>query len=262
MVGGINIGGLLYSLLKPIARLCVRRGVKFQDLLDSAKLAMLHAAQEELAEKGSAQSVSKLSVVSGLQRSDINKRINQKSSHSKERSLLARVIGLWSESADFIDDRGAPRALSLEGKNSEFHTLIGRVSRELNPYAVLFELERSKLAVREGENLRLVSQSYIAEADVEEAARMLCGDIEDLIRAVEENTFNKPATPNLHLKVQFDNIAQDAVAEIKKHLLKEGADFIQRTQHYLARFDKDLNTALATKKGGARIALGVFSVDD
>ena len=63
----------LTLLLKPFARFCVRRSLKFQDLLGAMKIAFIEVAQQELREQGLVESVSKLSAMTGLQRSDIDK---------------------------------------------------------------------------------------------------------------------------------------------------------------------------------------------
>lgn len=168
------------------------------------------------------------------------------------------MIGQWSNNPQFRDKTGRPRALTFEGKSSEFAELIASVSRELNPYAVLFDLERTGTVEKVDGRLSLLSAIYISAADLRTSMTFLANDLSELISAVEENVFDQPEVPNLHLKVHYDNLAQDELPALKRWLLKEGSEFTQRVQRHLSKFDKDINPALAKKPGGGRISMAVF----
>lgn len=131
------------------------------------------------------------------------------------------MIGQWSNNPQFRDKTGRPRALTYEGKSSEFAELIASVSRELNPYAVLFDLERTGTVEKVDGRLSLLSAIYISAADLRTSITFLANDLSELISAVEENVFDQPEVPNLHLKVHYDNLAQDELPALKRWLLKE-----------------------------------------
>ncbi len=244
-------------LLKPFARFCVRRALKFQDLASAMKLALVEAAQVELRARGHAESISKLSAMTGLQRSDIDKILSSEG-HQRIASAHARVVGQWYSDPRFHDKKGNPRKLTCEGKTSEFAELTASVSRELNPYALLFDLERTGTVRKIDGQVELLSSLYISADDIHSAMTYLGNDLNELIRAVEENVFDKHSTPNLHLKLYYDNLTVEDLPALKEWILREGSTFIQHVQRHVSKFDKDINPTLAKRRGGGQLSLGVF----
>ena len=188
----------------PFAGLCVRRGVKIQDAIEALKAAYVKASQSELEKSGSSVNASKLSVMTGLQRRDIARLTSGESDQRGERSLLAKVIGQWRYDRRF-SAKQQPKALAFEGERSEFMRLVASVSRDLNPYTVLFELERLGAVRRCEGKLVLAVESYEPAGDAEEGLRLLAEDVGDLTGAVEENIFAREEVPNLHIKTEYDN---------------------------------------------------------
>jgi hypothetical protein len=79
---------------------------------------------------------------------------------------------------------------------------------------------------------------------------------------VEENIFERSSVPNLHIKTFYDNICVSEVENLKRWILKEGAEFHAKMRDYISRFDLDSNPQLFEKKGGARISVGTFSMSE
>ena len=244
-------------LLRPIVRFCLRRSLKIQDLLEAAKVAFVSLAEDEIAD--SKASTSKLSIMTGLHRRDVMRLWKEQRAPKNQGSLLTRVLGQWQQDRRFQTKQGKPRLLEYEGKESEFVDLVRSVSKDLNPYTVLFELERIGAVVRVGSNLKLVTTTYVPRGNLKESFSLLASDSEDLLSAVEENLVNTPAIPNLHIKTHYDNICEEFVPQIRNWFLDRGAAFHREAREFLAKFDKDLNPALAKHKGGVRAAVGTFS---
>ncbi len=249
----------MVMLLKPIAGFSRRRAIKYQEIQEALKQALVRVAQEELETNGIAISISKLSAMTGLQRPDVV-RLLAVESETPKRSILARVLGHWAGTRRFRDRDGRPRLLSYAGKHSDFWKLVLTVSRELNPYAVLFDLKRLGLVQEEKEGLRLISTITVDPKNVDHSLGLLAEDVQDLVAAVEENTFASPDVPNLHLRVQYDNIPPKELQKLRRWCLEEGSKFIARAQAQFARHDRDLNESLADLPGDGRVMLGVFAV--
>jgi len=246
-------------LLRPIARLCLRRSLKFQDFVVMAKRAFVYAAEEELKRAGIEGSMSRFSVMTGLQRPDIAAIRESAEEPLSSRSLISRIIGQWSSDRKYRDRAGKLRIISFEGRESEFSELVAAVSKELNSYAVIFELERLGLVEKTARGLKLLSSVYISADDMKTGLGMLAMDVNELVHAVESNLFDQPEVPHLHLHAHYDNICVEDLPKIRKWCLDEGSKFIHRVQQHLAKFDKDVNRKLARKKGGCRVTVGAFS---
>jgi hypothetical protein len=178
---------------------------------------------------------------------------------------MTRVIGAWCSDERF--SRGAKaRDLSIEGAESEFVTLVRGVSRDLNPATILFELERLRLVERHsdtnGDTIRLLWNSYQISGDVDDAYILLRRDIHALIEGVDSNIRQTNPVPNLHISTHFDNVSVEAEATIREWLLHKGAAFHAEIREFIGSFDKDINPARYSEKGGVRITVGSFSLSE
>ncbi len=255
------IFAVLPRLLRPLAKLCVRHGLKIQDLLEAAKRAMLAAAAEELASSGEKVNISRLSVMTGIQRKDINRIERTDTGDSEMESLMTKVIGMWQSHPDFINRARKPRGLRCDSGSSEFSRLVETVSKDVNSYTVLFELERLGIVERRGESVSLCSPALeVGEESVSQGLNLLAADTADLYSSVTENIFSRAEIPNLHIKTSYDNIVASGMDAVRDWILREGADFHARAREFISKFDKDLNPQLYQMPAGGRVVLGSFSL--
>jgi len=252
----------LQSLLLPLVNFCLRRALKFQDFSELAKRTFVQAAEAEMRRKGLAPSYLRLSVMTGLQRREVARILDTHGSLEKVENLTTRVIGRWASDRRFSDARGKPRVLEIEGKDSEFARLVHSVSKELNPYALLFELERLGSVTRVAGGAKLLMPSYESRGNAGESFEMLGEDVEDLVSAVEENVLFDPKNLNLHAKTTYDNIPVEFLPQIRSWLLQLGSKVHREARAYLSQFDKDISEKHRGKAGSARVVLGTFSRTD
>lgn len=245
---------ILLSILRPFVRFCIKRGIKVQDMVSALRALMQDEAKKILLEEGSPVSDSRVSAITGLHRKELRKK-NAPEPAGESKNLIHRVINQWRYDPKFSKSSGKSRALSV----AEFTKLVKTVSSDLNPYTVLYELEREEVLVRKDSKLTLKARVHITkEAD---HGFMLAGrDIYDLLGSVEENVLEDPDVPNLHLKTEYDNIASSDEDEIKKRLLEEGSLFHEKIRRFLAQFDRDLNRERKPREPAIRIGVGAFSV--
>lgn len=250
----------LVCLLYPVVRLALRHAVKFQDFEAVAKQAFLRAATEELQSSGSAVTASKLSVMTGIQRRDIRRIENsQPPSHG---DLITRVIGLWREGARFRGKNGRPRTLSFHSGAGEFVDLVQSVSSDLNPYTVLFELERARLAEQNEDGVSLLRPGY-QPADLAEGLRLLGKDSSDLHRVVEYNLFAGQQDRQLHIKTEYDNIPSDKLPLVREWFMEQGTQLHARARAFLSAHDIDVNPqakGLPPPETRLRAAIGTFAI--
>lgn len=249
---------MLAHLLRPIVRFCLNRSLKLQTFIEVAKHVFLEVANEQLAEHEKSATISRLSVATGVHRKDVERLMSGKTKAESGSDVLTRVVGQWQNDSRF-SRKGTPLPLSLEGGSGRFSLLVKSVSKEINPYTILFELERLGFVQRDGDLIVLVVAEYAPRRDPEEAFRLVSLDFADIIDAAERNTFRTSAA-DLHLTTRYDNISVEALPKIRKWVLDEGAKFHKKVRTYLSRFDKDMNPRLGSQVGGGRVSVGTFSV--
>ncbi|MCB0324728.1 MAG: hypothetical protein KDD69_14195 [Bdellovibrionales bacterium] len=251
----------LRSVLKPVVRLCLRRGLKLQALIEIAKEQFLEAAADEVSRAGEAPSASKISVMTGVHRKDVARFQQSPTPQRAESDVITRIIGQWQHDPRFQTQGGKPKTLTCQGTASEFAALVRSVSKELSVYPILFELERMNMVARRGNSVTLLKKTNIRRDNAVEGFRFLAEDADDLIAAVEENLATELKTPNLHIKTEFDQIPVEHLAQLRKWLLQEGTKFHLKVRKFLSQYDAEINPELKTSRTTefGRIAFGTFS---
>jgi hypothetical protein len=249
----------LTALLRPIAGLCLRHSLRIQEILECFKVALIAAAEDQLTRSGETITKSRLHVMTGIHRKDIDRLSDEERTTPKPLSLIPRIIGQWLGDKNFRASSGTPRTLSFEGDNSDFHRLVRSVSRELNPAAVLFELERTAIVERRKDGLKLLREGYAPADKIEHAFGVLAADCDDLMRTVEENIAGKEEIPNLHARTVFDNVHPESYEELRRWLMREGHELHRKARAMLSELDRDINPQITDRGHGVKVVLGTFS---
>lgn len=254
---------LLALLVRPLVKFCLRRSLFIHDLEELAKKAFVELASEEIRKTTTKINVSRISVLTGLYRKDVARILEGEGKTDAEQphSILGRVIGQWEQDRRFQTRQGEPRVLSCDGPDSEFRTLVEKVSKHVNSSTVLFELQRSGAVELTAKGAKLVRRSYSLRDDALDAFGILAQDIDTLIQAVEENVDTSQKITNLHIRTDFDNIYESDLPAVRKWLASEGRAFHKRARKFLARHDKDLGPERPLRdRAGASVTLTAFSL--
>ncbi len=250
------------ALLKPVLRFALARGVRIQELIELLKASVVEIAAQSLADAQREVSVNRISLMTGLHRNEVARfhRNGEVRDYSRM-NIVTRLINCWQQDSRFTTSRGKPRVLPFDGPESLFSRMVRSVSKDLNPYSVLFELERAGAARRTPRGVMLIMQVYVTK-DLQEGLQLLADDTQDLFRAVEGNLMQSEQSLNLHIKSEFDAIPRRFIPEIREWMLREGSLFHQKVREYLANFDQECNEKVKPDESTARVALGSFSITE
>jgi len=253
----------LRALILPLARFCLRNSLSIQDFYTQTKLAFLQAGEEEMVRAGKKVNVSRLSVLTGMYRGEIQKIYRDKEIPDQEpANVLGRVLGQWSHNKKFCGKNGQPRVLSYRGDNNEFKALCSKVSKTINPGTVLFELERRGLAKRTPRGLKHTRRMINLRDDPKKVYSHLGHELDGYLRAVEENIRPDNKIDNLHIHTEYDNVFLRDVPKIKNWLVQQGRFFHRKVRKFLSRYDRDFSPERAGSSdlAGATIQVGTFSL--
>lgn len=254
---------VLRYMLRPLVRFCLRHAKPLQEFVEVLKLVYVEIAIEELSRETRKINVSRLSVVTGVHRHDVERIFREKRPPiRKSAGLLARVTNRWETDSRFCNKAGAPRVLTIEGEDSEFRALVASVSKTLNAGTVLYGLLRAGAAEKTAKGLRLMRKPIYVSKDPAGAYEFLGRNLESLMEAAEENLVRNPDPKNLHIRTEFNNIFLAELPSIRAWLLREGRAFHAKARKFLSKFDGDLNlerTARGDAAGG-RVVLGAFGL--
>jgi hypothetical protein len=133
--------------MEPVARFLMRNGIDFKEFSDVSKTAFVEVASNDYGLRGRKTNISRTAVLTGLTRKEV-KRIRDELAASDTKSdprlgRPAQLLSVWHQHDDFVDRRGAPRDLEMEGP-AGFRELSRRVGGDVTPGALLTELKRSE----------------------------------------------------------------------------------------------------------------------
>ncbi|MFO0416962.1 MAG: DUF6502 family protein [Pseudomonadota bacterium] len=237
----IDSTSFIQAILRALVRWCLKRGVRSAQVEELVRRTFVVEARREIKAAQSEFSVSKVSVMTGLHRTEVSRLLAEEGEPPAQHDILNRVIGLWSSAKRYRAKDGSPRGLTHEGLGSEFAELVADVSKEVTHYPILFELERiGAIEYREG-TVNLVVKGYTPQQDAQYGLDLLTLDLMDLASAIESNIVKRHTEPSLHLRTSFDNIDPAKLDEVRAWLISKGADFQSEVRCYLASLDRDLD---------------------
>ena len=116
--GGKRVGNEILShiraesvrrLLRPLVRLFLRGSGRIQEFYEISKEVFADVAEEELERAGKRVTLSKLSIVTGLQRRDL-RRIHAEGNQARPQAKnpLGRIITQWAQDERFTTSAGKP----------------------------------------------------------------------------------------------------------------------------------------------------------
>lgn len=249
---------LIRILLRPIVKLCVKSGISIQELIEAAKNELVLEGAEQLERSSGTISGSRISIATGVSRREVSRILQRGELTTPVSNLMRRTLGQWEGDSRFTDEEGNARPLTYEGKKSEFWQLAKAVSSDVHPYSLMEEMERFGYLEKGDTHVEMrVPIAFLTDSP-ERVTDLLAKDLQSLIDSVSENVARKHDTKNLHLRTEYDNVANEDLSQIRSWLFEEGVKFHKRAREFLSQFDLDLNPN-ASRTGGAKVVLTAFS---
>lgn len=159
------------TVLRPLVRGLVRRGVQLPQIVEELKALYVDAARLEAAKSGRVTQ-SAISVMSGVHRKDV-KRLLEKTEDSPQppsaASMGSKLIGIWMGRAPFAAEDGSPRPLFEKRSDGQpsFEELVGEVSRDVRSRAVLDDWLRLNVVVKREDGLVELNTEAFATPEAE-----------------------------------------------------------------------------------------------
>ena len=260
----------LDRILRPLFRILLRNHMSFKAFTDVAKRTYVEVAANDFRIPGKKQSVSRVALLSGLTRKDVQRLLELEPATDEEAgeryNRAARVIAGWVRDPDFSDAQGNPRDLEISDAGPKgaatFADLVRRYSGDIPYRAVLDELLRVEAAERTSEDkIRLNSRAYVPQGADTDKINILGTDVSDLVATIDHNIHRRDAPARFQRKVMYDNVPAEALEEFRKLSAKQAQQLIEHLDKWLARHDRDANPA-ATGTGRMRTGLGIYYFEE
>lgn len=189
--------GALQSLLAPLARLVVARGVPWAVLEELLKQAVVRAADEAHPGLLPHRKVSRVSTATGINRREVTRLIQvlregRAGEPPPRRSLASEVFTHWQTDPTFRDAQGQPLTLPrhppADGGVS-FEALAQAVTRDVHPRSLLDELVRLGLAQWDeaADTVALSRDAFVPRGDTARMLQFLGANVGDHFAAAVDN---------------------------------------------------------------------------
>jgi hypothetical protein len=253
--------------LRPIVRQLLRHGVTYGTFSQLAKRVYYQVASEEFALPQRKQSDSRVALITGLTRRDVAalREVDGEVLPDLDAHLATRLIDRWTTDKRYLTDTGNPRQLALESRRSNdpsFTHLVREVGGDIPPRALLDELIRVNcVELQATRTVRLLQKAYIPASDSPERIEMMGEDVGEFASVIAHNLENPAHDAYLQQKVVYDNIGEEALAELRAELRRLGEAFLRRVNKIISAKDRDRNPKAP---GGERkrVAMGVYYSQD
>ena len=253
------------QLLRPLFRLLLRQSVSFGAFEAMAKRVYVDVALKDFGIPGKKPTTSRVAVLSGLTRKEVQRLLadaaNGAADSAARYNRAARVLTGWGRDADFLDAKGKPRPLDIEGEQG-FAGLVKRYSGDMPARAVLDELLRvGAVEQRQDARLLLVTHAYVPQRSLIDKLGILGSDVADLIETIDHNLEHGATDPHFQRKVMYDAVPVDALPAFRKLSARHGQALLEKLDRWLAAHEDTASpdAAAATR---ARVGLGIYYFEE
>lgn len=175
---------LLDSLLSPLARILVRRGIPFPDFAERMKAHYVRAAE---AQSDGAATDSRVSVLTGLQRRDVA-RLRSYEPKPERPNHLVSLVARWQTEPGY-QGFTKPLVLPKNGPAPSFEALAASIRKDIHARTMLDALEEAGTVGvnEEAQRVTLLKTSYQPLAGSDDQIAYLADNLGDHISAATEN---------------------------------------------------------------------------
>jgi hypothetical protein len=253
-------------ILRPLIHILLRNGISYGTFADLAKWLFVDIARRDFAIEGRKQTISRVSVITGLNRKEV-KRVSElpvpdDQASSERYNRAARVIAGWRRDSAFRNSDGDPADLPVAGAGATFQALVKKYSGDMPFRAVLDELVRVGAVLRPEQGLvHLQARSYLPVGDETMKIHILGTDVAHLIASIQHNLEPDVRGPFYQRKVMYDNLPEDALPAFRKMSARSAQKLLEKLDNWLSEHDRDAGSGV-TGTGRHIAGLGIYYFEE
>ena len=204
------------DVLAPLARLAIAQGVRYAELDELLKHALVDAAAQVHADIPIQRAVSRISTSTGINRREVT-RLTQVEpvAGGSTRSPVNQLFARWVSDPAYQRD-GRPMPLPRSGEGPSFESLAASVNRDVRPRSFLDELCRLGLArLNESDDtVELLKDNYVPDNDRAQMLAFVGANVGDHLSAAVHNT-QTTGVKHLEQALFTDRISASSVEAIR-----------------------------------------------
>lgn len=203
--------------MRPLVRLLIRAGITCPTLMDLIRGIYVDVAREMLPD-ARARTDSRISLMTGIHRKELRRhREDGPAPTPMPVTIGSQVAARWLGQPGWQDGAGTPLPLPRTAAPGEpsFETLVGAVTRDVRPRAVLDDWFEQGLVAPDGEGrLVLQARAFLPRAGGADQAYYFGRNLHDHLEAAAANLAGPPAF--LDRSVHYDGLSAEAAARLSE----------------------------------------------
>ncbi len=252
----------LRKILRPLVRILLRNGVAYADFTTLVRKTFVDVAGEDFDLPGRKQSVSRISVLTGINRKEVKRLLEepQDTQPATEHNRAARVVSGWMRDSHFLGKSGKPLPLSFgdAAATNGFEALVKRYSGDMPARSVLDELVRvGAVSLDQDRQVQLSATGYVPAASNEELLRLSGEGVSDLLNTIDYNLSDNQSQTRLQLSVAYDDVTSAGVETFRNLSKEKSIEFLTYLDSFLATQDRSVNPS-AEGEGRYRTGIGIY----
>lgn len=225
----------------------------------------VRAATSRVTQETGRNSKSRVSIITGLSRSEVSKIFNSPDTYIKSKggqSATRRILAAWFENPRFLAASGEPATLSIFGKTRSFEQLVSMHGGGIPVRAMLDELIRLDAIERIGEQwVRAKTRTPVSVGLTPTAIAALGERISDLMQTLTKN-LRRSEAPLFEGTSVVQDAELDLLPVIRREISRQGANLISATNSFLKRTRRNSKTAATKRLGKCRVGITVYYFED
>lgn len=248
------------KIISALVRILMRHGLSYGDFDKIARQCFVDVAYKNFSPKDKKQTVSNVSILTGLNRKEV-KRLHEfddslKDQSSSKYNRCVRVIGGWLNDERFLTAQNTAADLTFEGNNS-FSELVKDYSGDMPVVAMEKALTKSGNISVTNNIVRLLSHAYLPANDDEEKLSILGNDASEIIKTIDHNLVASPEESLFQRKAFNHCVDIEALPQIQHYLKRKGQTFLEEMDWFLSQHEnKD------EKEKQTKVSISMFYSDN
>lgn len=259
-----SIKRAILRIMRPLVRVMLRNGLAYADFAALVKGVFVEVASEDFDIPGKKQSVSRVSVLTGINRKEVKRlmELPADSADHDNNNRAARVVSGWMRDDDFTDDNGKPLALQLvSGDEPGFDLLVKKYSGDMPARSILDELVRVGAAAVSDGRISLTASGYVPATSNDEMLRLSAEGVSDLLKTVDHNLQGDQPLSRLQLSVAYDDVPAAGVETFRTLSREKSLELLTDLDKVLATHDRSVNPSVSGS-GRYRTGIGIYYFEE
>lgn len=255
-------------LLAPVVRMLLRGGVTWPEFEALGKEVYVEVARRDYGLQGRPTNSVRVAMLTGLSRREVGrvKSVLEGAAESGPAPLdrISQVLSGWHQDPEFLLASGQPKPLARDGAAGSIEALLKRYAGDMPHSAVLKELERLGLVVREDDRYRVTARNYVRSTGDPDRIRQAGIALHDHAETIAHNVDVDRSEP-----AHFERMAT-TVGLPRRHLAQFHAFVEARGQALLEEVDAwlaqhagtDQDTAADADPEALRCGVGIYLIQN